>query len=208
MTIHAERQKSKSAVGNESLPLSHRWLWTVKEFQRAYDLGAFGFDARLELIEGEIIRKMTQNEPHAWTIQAVDAALRGTFATGHSIRVQLPLVFGSYSKPEPDVAVVTGSFNDYKRKHPTTAVLVIEVSDSTLLQDRTAKAGIYARAGIEEYWIVNLPDNVLEVHRQPAPMADQPLGHHYRSIIRLTTADTITPLGAPDSVVAVASLLF
>ena len=208
MTIHAERQKTKSAIGSESLPLSHRWLWTVKEFQRAYDLGAFGFDARLELIEGEIIRKMPQKEPHAWTIQAVDAALRGAFATGHSVRVQLPLVFGSYSKPEPDVAVVIGSFNDYKRKHPTTAVLAVEVSDSTLLQDRTAKAGVYARAGIEEYWIVNLPDNVLEVHRQPAAMADQPLGHHYRSIVRLTAADTITPLGAPDSVVAVASLLF
>ena len=160
MTIHAERQKTKSAVGSESLPLSHRWLWTVKEFQRAYDLGAFGFGTHLELIEGEIIRKMTQNEPHAWTIQAVTEVLRSSFATGHSVRVQLPLIFGSHNKPEPDLAVVVGSFDDYKRKHPTAAVLVVEVSDSTLLQDRTAKAGVYARAGIEEYWIVNLSRTV------------------------------------------------
>ena len=208
MTVYAERQKTKSAVGNESLPLSHRWLWTVKEFQRAYDLGVFGFDTRLELIEGEIIRKMTQNEPHSWAIRAAENALRRAFVSGHDVRSQLPLVFGIRNKPEPDVAVVLGSFDDYKRKHPTTAVLVVEVSDSTLLQDRTVKAGVYARAGIEEYWIVNLPDNVLEVHRQPAPMADQPLGHHYRSIVRLTAADTLTPLGAPDSVIAVASLLF
>ncbi len=208
MTVYAERQKTKSAVGNESLPLSHRWLWTVKEFQRAYDLGVFGFDTRLELIEGEIIRKMTQNEPHSWAIRAMENALRRAFASGHDVRSQLPLVFGIRNKPEPDVAVVLGSFDDYKRKHPTTAVLVVEVSDSTLLQDRTVKAGVYARAGIEEYWIVNLPDNVLEVHRQPAPMADQPLGYHYRSIVRLTVADTLTPLGAPDSIIAVASLLF
>lgn len=208
MTIHAERQKTKSAVGNESLPLSHRWLWTVKEFQRAYDLGVFGFDTRLKLLEGEIIRKMPQNEPHTWAIRAMEEALRRAFASGHDVQNQLPLVFGTRNKPEPDVAVVAGSFDDYKSKHPSTAVLVVEVSDSTLLQDRTAKAGVYARAGIEEYWIVNLPDNVLEVHRQPAPMADQPLGHHYRSIVRLTAADTISPLGAPDSVVAVARLLF
>ena len=208
MTMHAERQKTQSRVGNESLPLSHRWLWTVKEFQRAYDLGVFGFDTRLELIEGEIIRKMPQNEPHSWAIRAMENALNRAFASGHDVRSQLPLVFGARNKPEPDVAVVAGSFDDYKRKHPTTAVLVVENSDSTLVQDRTAKASVYARAGIEEYWIVNLPDTVLEVHRQPAPMADQPLGHHYRSIVRLTAADTIAPLGAPDSAIAVASLLF
>ena len=208
MTIHAERQKHKANAVAESLPLSHCWLWTVKEFQRAYDLGVFGFDTRLELLEGEIIRKMPQNEPHTWAIRAVEEALRSAFMPGHDVRTQLPLVFGLRSKPEPDVAVVVGSFNDYKRSHPATAVLDVEVSDSTLALDRTTKAALYARAGIEEYWIVNLPDNVLEVHRQPAPMADQPLGHHYRSIVRLTAADTITPLGAPDSVVAVAKLLF
>ena len=152
MTIHAERRKTRSAVGNGSLSLSHRWLWTVKEFQRAYDLGVFGFNTRLELIEGEIIRKMPQNEPHSWAIRAMENALRRVFASGYDVRSQLPLVFGIRNKPEPDVAVVVGSFNDYKTKHPSTAVLVVEVSDSTLAQDRTAKAGVYARAGITEYW--------------------------------------------------------
>ena len=205
MTIQAERQKLKTS--GDGLFLPQRWLWKVKEFQRAYDLGAFGFDARLELIEGEIIRKMPQNEPHAWTIQAVTEALRSTFAVGHSVRTQLPLVFGPRSKPEPDAAVIVGSFNDYKSRHPTTAVLVIEVSDSTLAFDGTTKAALYARAGIEDYWIVNLPDNVLEVYRQPAAMTDQPLGHHYRSIIRLTAADTIAPLGAPNTKIALTAFL-
>lgn len=201
------RRPRRSTPDKNTLSLSHRWLWTVDEFQRAYDLGAFGFDVRLELIEGEIIRKMGQNEPHAWAIRAMEEALRGLFPSGHDVRCQLPLILGPRSKPEPDLAIVAGSFNDYKQDHPTTAILVVEVSDTTLTMDRSTKAALYARAGIEDYWIVNLPDGVLEVHRQPAAMADQPLGHHYRSIIRLTPADTISPLGRPNAVVAVSSLL-
>ncbi len=197
----------QSLVPAEPLWLTNRWLWTVDEFQRASDLGAFGFEARLELIEGEIIRKMGQNEPHSWAIQAVLEALRLAFGEGHSVRPQLPLVFGPHSKPEPDLAVVVGSFNDYKHAHPTTAVLVVEVSDTTLAMDRSTKAALYARAGIEDYWIVNLPDGVLEVHRQPAPMTDQPLGHHYRSITRLTKTDTLSPLALPHSTLSVAALL-
>ena len=105
------------------------------------------------------------------------------------------------------MAVVVGSFNDYRQTHPITAVLVVEVSDTTLAMDRTTKAALYARAGIEDYWIINLPDGVLEVHRQPAPMTDQPLGHHYRSITRLTISDTLAPLARPNALVSVADLL-
>ncbi len=186
---------------------THRRQWTVDEFQRAYDLGAFGFEARLELIEGDLFRKASQGAAHAWVICAMTEALRGLFPSGHDVRCRLPLILGPRSKPEPDLAVVTGSFNDYKQAHPTTDTLVVEVSDTTLAMDRSTKAALYARAGIEDYWIVNLPDGVLEVHRQPAAMADQPLGHHYRSIIRLTPTDTVSPLGRPDAAVAVSSLL-
>ncbi len=198
--------RPKAENGND-LSLSQRWLWTVDEFQRAYDMGAFGFDARLELIEGEIIRKMGQNESHTWAVRAMEEALRLAFPEGHDIRTQLPLVLGPRSKPEPDLSVVVGSFNDYKHAHPTTATLVVEVSNSTLAMDRTTKAALYARAGIEDYWIVNLPDGVLEVHRQPAPMTGQPLGYHYRSIIRLTQADMVSPLAKPDTMITVSSLL-
>ena len=187
---------------------SHRWLWTVDEFQHASDLGVFGHDARLELIEGALFRKASQSAAQAWAICAMTEALRGLFfPSGFDVRCQLPLILGPRSKPEPDLTVVVGSFHDYKRAHPTTAVLVVEVSDTTLAYDRSTKAALYARAGIEDYWIVSLPDGVLEVHRQPAAMADQPLGHHYRSITRLTPADTVSPLGRPDVAVAVSALL-
>jgi len=213
MTVKTQTSKSparrapRTPSNGNGQHFPEKWLWTVDEFQRAYDLGVFGYDVRLELIEGEIIRKMSQNEPHSWAIYAMQEALQGVFTSGHYVRCQVPLVFGTRNKPEPDLAVVVGSFNDYKRVHPTAATLVVEVSDTTLAYDRSTKAAIYARAGIEDYWIVNLPDGVLEVHRQPAAMADQPLGHHYRSITRLTPGDTLAPLGRPDAAIAVAALL-
>ena len=200
-------RKAVCSAADGNPPLSNRWLWTVDEYQRAYDLGAFGFDRHLELIEGEIIKKRGRGAIHAWAICAMYETLRTAFAEGYDVRVQLPLILGPRSKPEPDLAVVVGSFNDYKRTHPTTATLVVEVSDSTLAMDRTTKAALYARAGIEDYWIINLPDGVLEVHRQPAPMNGQPLGHHYRSIIRLTAADTLSPLARPEAAIAVEGLL-
>jgi len=75
-----------------------------------------------------------------------------------------------------------------------------------LAYGRTTKAALYARAGIADYWIINLRDRVLEVHRQPAPMADQPLGHHFRSVTRYTEAEAVAPLAAPNAPVAVADL--
>jgi Uma2 family endonuclease len=73
--------------------------------------------------------------------------------------------------PEPDVAIVTGRVADYDRAHPTTALLVVEVADSSLKQDRLTKRAIYAAAGIPEYWIVNLPNDCVEIRKQPEPAA-------------------------------------
>lgn len=185
-----------------------RRLWTVEEYNCAASLGLFGPEERLELIEGEVIQKASpQGTSHATGIRAVEEALRKVFATGYDIRTQLPMIFGTRSEPEPDVAVVAGSFRDYKQQHPTTAVLVVEAAGTTLPFDRTTKAALYARAGIPEYWIVNLADRVLEVHRQPAPMAGQPLGHHYRSITRHTEAETVSPLAAPNATLSIAEFL-
>lgn len=181
--------------------------WTREEFQRASDLGLFGPEERLELIEGDIYKKVTQNSPHATTVTLAQEALREAFGSHYHVRNQLPLALGERSQPEPDIAVVAGSVRDYARAHPTTAVLVVEVSDTTLAFDRTTKAGLYAQAGIGEYWIVNVLDRVLEVHRQPTAMAAQPLGHHYRSITRHTEGETIIPMAAPDTSIAVADVL-
>lgn len=184
-----------------------RRRWTRREFERFIDLGVFGPEERLELVDGEIVTRMTQNEPHATATTLTGESLRLIFGAGRHIRVQMPLALGESDRPEPDLAVVTGGPRDYLAGHPTTALLVVEVSDTTLAYDRAVKAGQYARAGIAELWIVNLRDRVLEVHRHPAPMADQPLGHNYRSVTRHTEDEQVAPLAAPNTPVRVADLL-
>ncbi len=185
-----------------------RRRWTRAEFERALRLGLFRPDERLELIGGEVVQKMSpQESPHATSVQLAEEALRLAFQQGHAVRVQLPLALGEHDEPEPDVAVVVGAIRDYEEEHPRSAVLIVEVADSSLRTDRGAKAGLYAGAGIGDYWIVNLVDRVLEVHRDPAPMADQPFGHGYRSVTRHDESASVAPLPAPAAPIRVADLL-
>lgn len=96
-------------------------------------------------------------------------ALRKAFGEGTHVRIQLPLALDPSSEPEPDVTVVRGSPRDYRDAHPSAALLVVEVADTTLSHDRDQKGSLYARAGVADYWIVNLVDQVLEVYRDPGP---------------------------------------
>jgi len=185
-----------------------RRLWTVEEFERAGELGLFGPEERLELIEGEIISKVApQLTPHASSLLLSDNVLRSILPTGHYLRVQLPMKLGPKSEPEPDLAVVRGDIRDAIVTHPTTAELVVEVADSSLRLDRHAKASLYARASVPEYWIVNIPDRVLEIHRDPVAMEDQPYGFHYRSITRHAPDESVSTLIAPGRTIAVSELL-
>jgi Uma2 family endonuclease len=174
--------------------------WTRAEFERAAELGLFGPEERLELIAGEVVSKVPpQKSPHATAIRAVEEALRTAFRRGFDVRVQLPLALGPDHEPEPDVCVVRGSFRDYRHEHPTSAVLVVEVSDTTLAFDRF-KAGLYAQAGIPEYWIVNLKDNCLEVQRDPEAAAAEPFGHRYRTVTRVPCDENMAVHGTSISV--------
>ncbi len=139
-----------------------------------FDLVAAGImrpDDRVELLEGVIVAMSPHNPPHAAATSLVDLALREAIGRRAAIRVQLPLLAGPYSAPEPNVAVVPGRESDYYDTHPTSALLAVEVADSSLLQDRLTKAAIYAAAGIPEYWLVNLRDDCVEVFRTPDPPA-------------------------------------
>lgn len=103
-------------------------------------------------------------------------------------------------EPEPDLAVVPGGPRDHLDEHPSAAALVVEVAESSLDYDRREKAGLYARAGFVEYWIVNLRDRCLEVHRQPSPAG-------YGEVTSLAADVTISPIEAPGARIAIASLL-
>jgi len=189
-------------------PISpRRRAWTRAEFEHLIDAGAFGPDERLELIDGDLVCVPLLSPAGATSISLTSRVLHGLFAKRGDVRTRMPLALGEADRPEPNLAVVAGGPRDYLASHPKAALLVVEISDTTLAFDRTFKAGQYARAGIAELWIVNLRDRVLEVFRQPAPMADQPLGHHYRSVTRHTDEETVAPLAAPDAAVGVADLL-
>ncbi len=123
-------------------------IWSRTEYERAVEAGVFGPGARLELIEGAILAAGPQGSQHFTGIELVVDALLRTFGVGHPVRVQGPLAAGEDPEPEPDVAVVAGDARDFRDGHPTTALLVIEVSDDSLRHDRTVKQRLYARCGI------------------------------------------------------------
>ncbi|MBV9852298.1 MAG: Uma2 family endonuclease [Armatimonadetes bacterium] len=185
------------------------YLWTREKYEQATALGLLGPDDKIELIEGEIVHKMPQNPPHSTGLTLAQEALRQVFPTGHVFRVQLPLSVGDFSQPEPDVAVVLGFPRDYKDAQPAAdrAALVVEVSDTSLLYDQTQKASMYARAGIQDYWIVNLIERVLEVRRRPAPQEDAPFGFAYQEALHLSAGETVAPLATENAALAVADLL-
>lgn len=160
---------------------------------------------RVELIDGEVLEITPQKHRHAQCVTRLDTILRQAFAE-HWVRVQMPLALGERSHPEPDLSVVAGSLDDYK-DHPTTALLVVEVSDTTLSSDRGRKAGLYAGSGVGEYWIVNLIDNVLEVYRKPMRDASHEFGWRYGESQVLSTDDRVTPLSAPGVGVTVRNML-
>ena len=120
---------------------------SVEEYLALVDQGVLEPDDRVELLEGVVVAMAPPNPPHAGTTDRVARALRRALADRAHVRPEKPLLVGRYSLPEPDAAVVAIDPYDYTRSHPTTAHLVVEVSDSSLPQDRLSKSRIYAEIG-------------------------------------------------------------
>lgn len=163
------------------------------------EAGAFA-GRRAELIDGVVYEMPPQLSPHASTLMLAQEVLRDVFSPELSLRCQMPLDLGTASMPEPDLAVVPGKSRDYYTAHPTGAALILEVTDTTQYHDRKRKARTYAEAGIQDYWIVNLARDVLEVYRDPA-------GDTYRTRRILRRGEQIAPLVRPDAKIAVDDLL-
>lgn len=174
--------------------------WTRGEYERMVDAGILGPGDRVELIEGEVVRMTPQNEPHAAAVSLAEEALREAFGEGFLVRPGLPLALSSDSEPEPDVAVVPGTARNYVNVHPSTALLILEIANSSLAYDRGRKARLYARAGLADYWIVNLVDRVVEVSHDPSPD-----GYGARLVLR--AGESMAPLARPKHPIAVSDLL-
>jgi len=112
-----------------------------------------------------------------------------------------------FLEPEPDVAVVPGTARQYWHAHPSRPVLIVEVADSSVALDREHKASLYARAGVPDYWIVNVDEGPLEVHRQPVPSPDAAYGWGYAEIRRLGRDASVSPVAVPAASIPVADLL-
>ena len=181
--------------------------WTRVEYERLIEKGIFLPHDRIELLAGELVVREPQGTPHAVGISLVHEALRRAFGPGWLIRIQSPVALDDESEPEPDVSVVPGGPRDYLAAHPSRPVLVVEVGETSLALDRTHKGSLYARAGLADYWILNLVDGVLEVYRQPAPSSRAPFGWAYSEVRSLGATDVVSPLAAPEVRIPVAALL-
>ncbi len=175
-------------------------LWTREEYDRLVAAGAFHPMARLQLVQGEIVEMAPQSAEHATAVRRLQKALETVFGDGYDVRPQLPLALSDESEPEPDVTVVEGSLEDFRHQHPTRAILIVEIADSTLSFDKKRKHAMYAAAGVPEYWILNLVDGVLEVYRAPRE-STYGAAHHFGP------DDHVSPLAAPGRQLRVADLM-
>jgi Uma2 family endonuclease len=143
---------------------------SVEQYHQMIEKGIFQDGDPVELVEGMLVKKMTKHEPHSLAASMLIRLLTGMLNTTWYIRVQDP-VTTTDSEPEPDVCIVRGDPRHYCRlghpPGPDDTGLLIEVADTSLAFDRGHKRRVYARAGIPTYWIVNIPDRIIEVYTDP-----------------------------------------
>jgi Uma2 family endonuclease len=177
------------------------------EYEKLIDLGVFQPGEAIELIGGQLMVAEPQGAAHYTAIIKTAKALESAFGPGWYVRTQGPIGLDEDSEPEPDVAVVPGGPDDYSRGHPSRPALTVEVAESSLGVDRQHKGSLYARAGLSDYWVLNLVDRVLEVYREPAPDSAAPFGWRYARSEVFSASARVTPLAAPGSSIPVSHLL-
>ncbi|MFM7736717.1 MAG: Uma2 family endonuclease [Alphaproteobacteria bacterium] len=175
---------------------------TSRRFFELVGEGLLGSEDRVELLEGVVVAMPPSGPVHASVVHRIQYLLHDRLRGRATVRSQSSLVAGGRSVPEPDVAVLPGAADDWERRHPSSALLVVEVAESSLAQDRLTKSRIYARASIAEYWIVDLRNDSVEVQRSPDPELAV-----YAERSRLRRGERISPLAFPDLLLDVDDLL-
>lgn len=186
------------------LPL---WRMPRSRYDRLVEAGILGPEDRVELLDGLLVAREPQGHRHATVVGLVRAALEKAVGRAYHLREEKPIALDEQSEPEPDVVVVPGRLRDYLAAHPARPVLVVEVADTSLALDRLRKGALYARAGIADYWVVNLIDEALEVYREPVRTLSGRNEWKYDSVRVLRRNAIVTPLAAPRARIRVATLL-
>ena len=143
--------------------------FTVAQYQKMIREGIISEDNRVELLDGKVVIKMARNTPHDVSLFVTQEELRAIGSPDWLVRCQLGIVIGRFSQPEPDLSVVLAPITRYLKQHPgpKDIGMLVEIADSTLLQDRRDKAPIYAGGRIPWFWIVNVANKSVEVYSDP-----------------------------------------
>ncbi|HKV38244.1 MAG TPA: Uma2 family endonuclease [Blastocatellia bacterium] len=181
-------------------------FWNRNEYYKMAEAGLFD-GVHVELIEGQVMEMSPIGSLHVTATGLAGEVLKSAFGPGYFVREQAPLDAGELSEPQPDVAIIQGDRRQFKNAHPKMAVLIVEIAETSLAYDRTEKASLYAKIGIPDYWILNLPRRRLEVCRQPVRNESSPFGFAYADLKVLAEGDSVSPLLRPDVQISVASLL-
>lgn len=181
-------------------PIQKR-LFTTGEYHQMLQAGILSDDDRVELIEGEIWEMSPIGSRHIWCVAHLNRILQRSLGDDVFVFVQSPLHLNDFSEPEPDLAVIRPrAGSQVETPKADEALLVVEVADSSVEYDRKVKMDLYARNGVPETWLLDLPQNVLEIYRSPSPGG-------YREILIRRSGDRISPLAFPDLVVEVSAIL-
>lgn len=150
-------------------PQPVRLRFTVDDYYQMIELGMLKDYEKAEIIEGELIRKMTIGDRHAAIVNLLNRFFIKNVSDDILVSVQNPVRLSAFDEPEPDITLADLTKYDGKRHpRPSEVILVVEVSDSTLKYDRHTKLALYAEAEISEAWIVNLPNDIIEIHTKPS----------------------------------------
>lgn len=182
------------------------YRWTCDEYRSLRGVGRF-HGRRVMLIDGVILTMPLPDPPHNLSVGLVDDWLRMVFTSGYHVRNQMAFDVGTRNDPGPDLAVVAGSRRDLATRQATSAVLVVEVADSSLDLDTTTKAELYAIAGVPDYWVIDLEHRHLLVFRDPEPLPAGLGATAYRTRQAFHPDDIVSPLANSAATVKVADLL-
>jgi Uma2 family endonuclease len=179
-----------------------RRIFTVDEYHRMGEAGIFSVNDHLELIEGEIVRKSRISSRHAASVNRLSMHLNHLVRDSAIVSIQDPIVLNDFSEPEPDIALLKPRDDFYAQAHPKAAdvLLIIEVADTSVDYDRDIKLPAYARSGVPEVWLADLPTETVTAYTEPANGV-------YRSARAYQRGDSITPLHFPELSIQVTSIL-
>lgn len=172
-----------------------RYPITTDLYHQMIEKGILTEDDKIELLEGEFIKMSAVGPRHAACVERLSEYLKDELGRTGFLRHQNPVELSNYSEPEPDIAILKRRDDYYLHTHPQPddVLLLVEVADSTLKKDRGIKLGAYAKAGIAEYWVVNLVDDLIEVYTNPS-------GNTYQNV-RLVRRDETLSLQALPAIV-------